>query len=236
MAINVGASTVTGHTSNNSTTTAGIATQVAGSIFAVGVVWETDATPPTISDSKLNAYTQIGVVRRVSTAFNAHCGLWYKENGVGGSSHTFTAAKSSGFCAVFAAEITGALTASALDQQNGAADDTATPVTSGDITTTQADELLIGFSGVEGSADVAFTANNSFTKLLEQTSPSFWQGVLGYRIVSATLTTEWSVGVTNLVRGAGLVASFKAAAGGGGAVSVPHALLRRRRWKALQRM
>lgn len=220
MAIAPGAAAAAGYPDSTTTTTSGVTTQATGSLFLIGVAWEGNSTPPTISDSKGNLYTLIGSVRQTDTAYGGYSGLWYCENGTGGSSHTATATKAGAYSSVFFAEVTGSLTTAALDQHNGAALDTANPITSGTITTTQADEILIGFVAGACSGTTAYTPNNSFTSLLELTPNNVWQGCLSYRVVSATLTTECSTDVTNLISMGAIVASFKAAGGGGGGGSV----------------
>lgn len=215
MALGVGVSVSSGYSSANSTTTGSVTTQATGSILIIAVVWEPNSTPPTISDSKGNSYSLIGSVRQAS-AYPSYIGFWRCENATGGASHTFTGAKSNGYCSIFAMEITGGATSSALDQNTGAASDTATPVTSGSITTTTADQILIGFVGGLCSANTAYTANNSFTKIQELTSVAEWQGCLSYRIVTGTGTYETSTAVTNLTSFGGLIASFKALAAAGG--------------------
>lgn len=214
MALAVGASTAKGGAGTNSNTTTGITTAASGSLFVVGSIWQGGSGAPTVTDSKSNVYSQVGSIVRASSAFDAWIGVFYKAGGTGGSSHTFTVSKTSGFPSVLVMEVTGADTSTPLDQTNATGDDTSSPATSGNITTTTNDQILVGMTGAECSADTTFTANNSFTKLVELPTTADWQCCMSYRIVSSTLTTECSTGVTNMIRMAAHVSSYKAASTG----------------------
>lgn len=220
MAIALAQSVSAGAPGADSTTTGSLTTTASGSTFIIGAHWQGGSTPPTISDSKSNTYTLIGSVRQVDNngSFLSHIGLWYVENGTGGSSHTFTAAKTGGYTSVYAGEITGGLTSGILDQNTGAALDASSPVTSGSITTTQAAELLIGLVGTyHTGSGPAYTANNSFSIAQQITdATNYWTGCLVSRVVSSTGTYETDVSVTNLTQGAALIATFKEDGGGGG--------------------
>jgi len=213
MAIALAQSTSTGYTSADSTTTGSLTTTASGSSFVIAAYWQGGSTPPTISDSKSNTYTLIGSVRQADNngSFLSHIGLWYVENGTGGSSHTFTAAKTGGFTSVFGGEITGGRLSGLLDQHTGAALDTTSPVTSGSITTTQAAELLIGFVGTyHTGGGPTYTANNSFTIAQQITdATNYWTACLVSRVVTSTGTYETDVSVTNLTSSAALIASFE---------------------------
>lgn len=211
MAIDVGASVVSGFDSSGTTTTDAITTAGSGSSFVICVVYEAGATEPTISDSKSNSYTRIGSVQQVSTTYSAYAAWYLCTNGTGGSGHTFTAAKASSYPTVFACEITGGVTASLLDQNTGAALDSTSPIASGTITTTQANALLLGFTGTAQNSTGVFTPGNSFTTVQSLGDAAFWTGNLAKRVVSSTGTYESNCAITNLLQGAALVASFKAA-------------------------
>lgn len=220
MAIALAQSVSAGAPGADSTTTGSLTTTASGSTFIIGAHWQGGSTPPTISDSKSNTYTLIGSVRQVDNngSFLSHIGLWYVENGTGGSSHTFTGAKTGGYTSVYGAEITGGLTSGIVDQNTGAALDASSPVTSGGVTTTQAAELLIGLVGTyHTGSGPAYTANNSFTIAQQITdATNYWTGCLVSRVVSSTGTYETDVSVTNLTQGAALIATFKEDGGGGG--------------------
>lgn len=211
MALGIGANVAAGYSSTSGVTTAGQTTQSSGSILVIGAAWEGDSTPPTISDSKSNSYTLIGSAEQASS-YPSYGAIWYCENATGGSSHTFTVNKTNSYASIFVLEITGGALSGSLDQENAAASDTSSPVTSGTITTTSANQILIGFTSLSCFAATTITANNSFTKQLEITSTSSWQGALAYRIVSSTGTYEADFTVTSLTSGSGHIASFKEAA------------------------
>lgn len=118
---------------------------------------------------------------------------------------------SNNYPSLVCSEVTGAATASVVDQENGATQATGTSHTSGDITTANADDILFGVgnaaSGVTQTEDAAFTATANIT-----TSGSAESITAGYRIVSATGTynrTWTSSGNTVAVN---RIAAFKAAA------------------------
>jgi hypothetical protein len=207
MAITLGVHTATGYTSPGSTTTTGITTQATGSLDIVGTVSESSSAAPTITDTYSNTWTLVD--SREVGSWPAWIHLYTCENAVGGPGHTITATKAAGYTTVFFAEFIGVEIASALDQVTGAANDPNNPITSGSISTTTANQLLIGFCGTVGTGVASFSFNNSFTLLDEITSFSFWQGALGYRIVSATGTYEASVDDSNFTTGAAIIASFK---------------------------
>lgn len=215
MAIAVGANTSTGYTGIDSTTTGAITTAASGSTFLVAVYWQNGSGSPTVSDNKGNSYTAIGSARQADSNgyYLSHCQFFYVENGIGGSGHTFTAAKTGGAPSVFVAEITGGELSGILDQNTGAALDTSSPVLSGSVTTTQAAEILFGFVGTyHASGNPAYTPGNSFSTLQAITdATSYWTGCLSYRIVDSTGSYETSTAVTNLTSGAGLIATFREA-------------------------
>lgn len=213
MAIALGASTSTGYTGIDSTTTAAITTAASGSTVVVAAHWQNGSGAPTISDSKSNGFTLVGSVRQVDSngSYLSHIGLWYCENATGGAGHTVTVAKTGGAPSVYVVEIIGGRLSGILDQNTGAALDTASPVTSGSVITTQAAELLLGFVGTyHAGTGPAFTPGNSFTTLEEITdAASYWTGCLSYRLVDSTGSYETSTGVTNLTSGAALIATFE---------------------------
>lgn len=213
MAIALGVSDSAGAPGADSTTTAGVNTAASGSAIVIAAHWQGGSTPPTISDNKSNSYTAIGSVRQVDSngSFLSHCQFWYCENAAGGTGHTVTAAKTGGYSSVYMVEITGGRLSGILDQNTGAALDTASPVTSGSVITTQAAELLLGFVGTyHAGTGPAFTPGNSFTTLEEITdAASYWTGCLSYRLVDSTGSYETSTGVTNLTSGAALIATFE---------------------------
>lgn len=178
---------------------------------------------PTITDSKSNTYTQAvdsGLTTGVSVTNRSQ--IFYKENATGGASHqiTVTFAGSRG-CVWSAFEISGALTASSLDQVSSAKGTVAgTDASVGPSSaTTQADEIVIVGAGTRAdtSANIVMTAASSgYTNVaLEQDASTYGTGgSIDYKIVSATGTQSASWSHSNTLAFTewhAVLATFKAA-------------------------
>lgn len=203
MPIDKGVSAVA--TASNSTTIAnsGIATQASGSVLAACVVWLSSGgtTFSSIADNKGNSanFQQVSTQLTLPAALASR--VYYVENATGGSGHiiTVTFNQAAVVSTLWVVEITGAMTSGALDQADRQTD-TATPWVSPGITTTQANELLLGFSSGEGGGanPLTHTAGNSFTSIDQQTDGNnFYPGISMYRIVSATGTYNTSITLSN---------------------------------------
>lgn len=147
-----------------------------------------------ITDNKSNVYAN--AVPEVSQ----DSGLGrqdYKENGAGGASHTFTFTGDSGglFLTLSVTEISGAATSSALDQVKSATTSVAgTSHTTGSTpTTTQANEILVGFGSSIFSTTYTTDTGAGWTEQTNQQTDASHEGLLtGTRIVSATGTYAYT--------------------------------------------
>ena len=224
MTIAVGATSKGHSNSSSSLATTGVTTQASGSIFVVAVIWGATATFTSITDSKSNTYTQIGTeISNGSTGANYRARLYYKENGTGGSSHTATINLSTAeVVTILFAEITGALTSSALDQSDGRRD-TSSPFTlAAGLSTAQADELLLSFlGGVSGSnpathAESGLGSSTVQSGAEETDGSQFWTGAIATAVKSSTGTfnPSWTES-GNTTDSAVFLATFKASAAGG---------------------
>lgn len=145
-----------------------------------------------VTDSKSNAWS-------AAWAGN-HCGCYYAENITGGAGHTVTNTPTGGTdtCAIAVSEFSGILTSSSLDQTANA-NTTGEPRLSGAVTTTQAQELLIGGGSVTHITNIPYsTINGLYTDAVALRHViNGNQGIIvSYRFVSAfdTYDYKWSNG------------------------------------------
>lgn len=169
---------------NDAATTTGVTTAALGSTFVVGI---TGGVPLlTLVDNKGNTYTNIsGAINGLTTATgNAQVdSVWVCENGLGGAGHTWTAtwnaAIGHAFGSVFPIELKSSVLANypTLDVQSHVADST-TPYVAPNVTTTQANDLLLAFIGDACNASsVTHTPSGTgltYTKRSEVTASSSW--------------------------------------------------------------
>ena len=221
MAIAVGQSAKGTSGSSASLATSAVTTAATGSTFVVFTTWDSGSTFSSISDSKSNSYTQIGTEVAFGTLRTR---LYYKENGVGGASHTATVAISAAtFISVFFVEVTGGATSGILDQ-SGARNDAASPFTlAAGLTTTQANELLLAVcAGNSGSnpATYAESGLGSSTLVIEETNGvSFETGTIYKANKTATGTFNPSFTQSGGTSAAVYLATFKELIGSGAIIS-----------------
>lgn len=148
---------------SNSTKTAGTTLQIpvtttvaAGNTLIVRVVTDYTAGAPTVTDSKGNSYNTDRTGRDSSNTIRLSVFSTPVTSSLqSGDTITITTASVSARTAV-ADEFSGLLTASYLDQNNGASGTNTTPGSTISITTTQTDELVIGVVGIEGPSGDTF--------------------------------------------------------------------------------
>ncbi len=169
----------------------------AGNAIMVGAAAAGPAVS-SVTDTQGNAYVQA-----VASGGSA---IWYAVS-IRGGADTVTAnfASSTGFSLIYIHEYAGLATSSALDQVSSQTG-TGTAVTSGAKTTTQTNELIFGYASVDHCVS---TGGTGFT--VRQTAGCNMSEdmiVSAVGTYSATFTQSSSGGWT------GLMATFKAAAGG----------------------
>ena len=131
-----------GTSSAHTVTTTAATTQASGSTFFVAVSWYNDTTAPTVSDNKSNTYTQIGTNCYNATDLTGMAIFAVKGNG--GAGHTFTATMTAGlFVAISVIEIKGSTGVQDGHNQSAATAGTG-PLSSGSITTTNANDIIVG--------------------------------------------------------------------------------------------
>lgn len=183
-----------------------------GANFLVVGVGQT-ATNGVLTDSKGNTWVEL-----VSPAVSGLTGtLWYAENAIVGTGHTFSISGSGNFPSMEIAAFSGVATSSSLDQQNGNAG-TGNPIATGSVTPTTNDQLVV--TAVGGfcsslSIDGGFTISDS----VDIAGGAHYGSGLAYLIqtTAAAANPSWTG-----VGGAGTkIATFKAATGGGGGTVIP---------------
>lgn len=128
-----------------------------GDTLIARVVTDYAASAPTITDSKGNTYTRDRTAPNSGNNIRAAIYSAPITNALEpGDTITITTPNVAAKAAVVD-QFTGLLTANYLDQQNGTSGESTTPGTTISITTTQENELIIGFTAVEGPVDDTFS-------------------------------------------------------------------------------
>lgn len=214
MTISIGASLV----GRNVYTTDAIATQVAGSSFAVLVCGQ-DTPPTSITDSKGNTYSALGSVWSSSMyGFNFVARAFLCLNGVGGSGHTFTQVGAN-YPTVCVAEVisTSALSIESDDWVTAAAQG-ALPRSLGSVSASAGSIALGFFGGSSASLDVTYSYTNSFVGIAEQGLVSYWGGGIAYRIPGSGGGQSTTLSSTDASLMHGGMLALKEASGGGGGI------------------
>ena len=182
----------------SSTNTTGIAASFASSTTAGNaIVVAASTTGPAISsvvDSQGNTYVQA-----VASGGNA---VWY-TTGIKGGADTITAnfAASTGFSLIYIHEYAG-LASNPLDQVSSQTG-TGTAITSGAVTTTEANELILGYAAVDyrvSASGPGFTVRQTAGGNMSEDMTVFSLGTYS-AIFTQNISGKW----------AGMIATFKAA-------------------------
>lgn len=127
-----------------------------GDTIIVRVAQDYTSGAPTVTDSKGNTYTRDRTAPNSGNTMRASIYSSPISSALGvGDTITITTSSIAARVAV-ADHFKGLKTSSILDQQNGTSGSSSTPSTNISITTTQADDLIIGFTAVEGPNGDAF--------------------------------------------------------------------------------
>lgn len=218
MALGVGASQQGTTASSLSQATTAVTTAAAGSLIVAGEIYSRNtSTFSTLADSKSNTYALIGSQQNFETV-NGAARLHYKENAIGGASHTatFTQTGTAGPIAAFMAEFTGVATLGALDT-NAQTNDVASPFTAS-VTPSAGRRILVAlFAGNSGSNPATHAESSGFTILTNCNSTNgatTWTGCIAYRIVTADGSAAFTASFTETggTDTAVILAAFKEAA------------------------
>jgi len=184
------------------------ANHTAGNLLVVFVgTTSTTATVSSIADTAGNTYTY---VTRIVGDLTGTIECWYAKNIAGNVSNVVTVTFSASVYnrTITVDQYSGCDTSAPLDQYNTGSGNSNTPTT-GNITTTVADEVLV--AGVYLGYPYTITAGTNYTlRTLTNTAPS--RGASEDRIVSATGTYNATFSISSSFYWATIVASFKAVA------------------------
>lgn len=208
MGIALGVHASNAATGNTVLATPSRTTQASGSVFWGAQFTGNLDTSRSVADSKSNVYSIIG------SAVDGNGGSttlrqYYKENGVGGSGHTFTSTSSLNIGpTVWFCEILGARLVGALHTSNGGQDSTSPYGDALSVTLTKNGLILALFLG---SAEQAAThaEANGFTIIEDVTDgANFWTGCLAYKIVGPGTYSASFTETTGLSNGPPFAVSY----------------------------
>jgi len=175
-----------------------------------------------VSDNQGNTYTKVLDRNGGNTGLN-EVSIWYCASiGTPSGTHTVTANPTAGadnYIVVIASEVSGQDTSAPLDASTSAAISTTGDVATGTTgTLAQADEIVfIAASVSAGNANIAIDTPAGYTRIGVQQDSNTYIGFEGsHKIVSATTAVvgQWSHDNTGQDEASGVIATFKAAAGG----------------------
>lgn len=171
---------------------------------------------PAVSDSKSN--TWIPLTNHPVSGGDTTARIWYAKNPTVGSGHTFTVYSTGAiYCSVSVTGWSGAHLTAPADQENGAGSSGVTAISTGSVTPSEGNELLI--AAVTADATGTFSIDGGFTIAgqVDYVVGHSEAGAQAYLVqTSATAANpQWSrTGSATLMAAA--IATFQAAAGGGG--------------------
>ena len=188
----------------------------AGNFIVVAIRLGSATVVPTVADSGGNTYTED---RRQVQTTDGHRAFIFSAPNIAGGADTVTVTWTGGVSIRFAIhEYSGLATSGALDQVNSGEDTTNTAWNSGDVTTTQADELLFGFASGQNSGVRTVTKGAAYTLRQYLTTASQFRIITEDQIVSATGTynANWTIdnGTENKTA---VICTYKAPAAAGAA-------------------
>jgi hypothetical protein len=203
----------------DSITSAAFGSQPAVDNYIIVVAWAgftgNDPSPFVFSDNQGNTYA-VAVTSPLTSSNNVRSAIGYAKIATSSGSFTVTVDPNTTtqFITAQAWEVSGLAASTPLDQTNTAAG-TSTSPTSGSVTTTQADEILVAAFSDLGTGNSAITAPGApwVDQFEEENGALFVRGSGQYQIVAATGTysATWTSAGAEWT---GCIASFKAEATG----------------------
>lgn len=192
-------------------TTAAIATTT-GSTIVIGVTWSNQFNFISVGDSATNTWTQVGTALQVPGGGD-WLGLYRCQNCTGSATHTFNMLTAGGtYGVVTVQEFKNMLTSSVLDQNTTGTNTAATTYTSGNVTTTTANQALVAYTASGGGTDCTFSSAFAGSGVIGEQRcnlDSTSSGVLYYRIVTATGTYAAAITSNQTNNAATLIGTFK---------------------------
>ena len=198
------------------------AIDTSGANFLVVIISDYSAAAlGTLSDSKSNTWTALTTYQ--DGGVNSRTKIYYSINPTVGSAHTFTYTGSALYPTIMAASFSGVDTTAPFDVENGEA--SSVPATSsqpGSVTPSQNNELLVfgvclGASTTNYSDDIGTPIEN-----MNWNGGVANGGAMDYQIQTTATARNPTWSWTTSSPHANSIATFKAAAGGGGAVNNPY--------------
>lgn len=153
-----------------------------GSCIIVALSYEGGPTPPTVSDSKGNTWTQVGSpTGDCYWGYNNYIVFFKNESGSRGSSHTFTTDRAG--TSIWVQEILG--NSPVVDNVNDGVVDSSSPYQSNPYTPSSANEYLLCITAPEVSSNIDVTWGGGFASTGNDiNSGAYWYGSLAYRLIS----------------------------------------------------
>ena len=129
-----------------------------------------------------------------------------------GTGHTFSNTGASNFCSIFVASFSGAATTSPFDQQNGATATGVSTISTGSVTPTNNNELVITQLGFN-SAGLPTSIDNGFTKTndVEFGAANNYGGSMAYKIQTTATAVNPSWTRTGTLAQTAVIATFNVA-------------------------
>lgn len=190
----------------------------AGNLLVVSVGGYTEGTTLTsVTDTQTNSYSVIALPVTTFTSQSISIGIAYSILGtslVSGNTITATFTGANGIAATVD-EYSGITPSSPLDQNTSQLGSFGSSHTSGSVTTTQADELLVGFHVFPTGR--SWTPTGSFNENTEFDPFAFQVQQTQYRIVSSTGSYASTGNLSASQVEIGAIATFKGAASAGAA-------------------
>jgi hypothetical protein len=199
-------------------TTAGVTTQASGSSFLASAT--TKGSTATIADNKGNSASYSIVLQVHDTNDDVWFTTWLCTNCAGGSGHTWTVTDSVGpwVKQLEGIEVIGGATSSVIDASNSAFDSGGTSPLSVAVTTTLANDLVIGVIADATSSAFTLTQGAGFTLINQNTTAYSYASAYKAAPTTGSYDPNW----TGTASGAAtaITLAFKAA----GAATPPSAL------------
>lgn len=160
-------------------------------LLVIGINADGGASFPTVSDSKGN--TWIGLTQQASSFI--HSRIFYAENPIVGTGHTFTFTGTNVFSSMHVAAFGNILTTSPFDKQSGASGAAITSLQPGSILPAVNGELIYIYLGLDPGAG-AVSINSGFLEIAEVPGQGgvFYGGVSACIIqtLAAAINPTWS--------------------------------------------
>ena len=215
MSLSLGVHTVAS-ASASVVTSAGINTAASGNGFVALFWWSSGVAFTSLVDSRSQTWVQIGS-ETLDATFGGRFRAYYVPNNAGGTGQTVTLTVSAtGTLTIYVFEVTTTNGAGILIDQNTAFNlQKASPFVSPSMTTTVANDFIVGIAADNESASATYTAGSGYTLINVEQNTSFWTGMCEWKIGASI--TSYTADYTNAnvtTSDIGILSFSEAAAGG----------------------